>query len=86
MIKSVSIVISIALIFIQGAEVKQLSEESSASKILAVAQEMISAVKEVDSIISETEIIYYKKGKENKRDRLTYFYRQNGLSRLNFSR
>lgn len=86
MIKSFSIVTSIALLFLQGAEVKQLSEESSASQILAVAQKMISAVKEVDDIISETEILYHKKGKENKRYRLTYFYKQNGLSRLNFSR
>ncbi|MBW1863398.1 MAG: hypothetical protein JRJ02_13660 [Deltaproteobacteria bacterium] len=86
MIKSFSIITSIALIFLRGAETKQLSEESSASRILAVAQKMISAVKEADDIISETEIIYYKKGKEDKRYRLTYFYKQNGLSRLNFSR
>lgn len=86
MIKSFSIVTIIALIFLKGAEFRQLSEDSSARQILAIAQKMISVVKEIDDIVSEAEIIYYKEGKEDKRYRLTYFFKQKGLFRIKFSR
>ena len=86
MIKSFSIATIIAFIFLKGAEIEKVSEDSAAKQILAVAQKMISTIKEIDDFISEAEIIYYKKVKEDKCYRLTYFFNRKGFFRIHLSR
>ena len=55
-------------------------------KIVAAAQKMIAVMEEVTDFISETEVVYYKGGKEDTRYKITFFFNESGKFRIHFSR
>lgn len=62
------------------------SEHSNGDQILAIAQKMISIAEDVEDFMVEAEVIYYHKGEEDQRYRITFFYKKKGKIRVNFSR
>ena len=73
------------VLLIAAAASSSSEEVADKDKIKAVAQKMISAMEEVTDFISETEVVYYKKGKEDKRYKITFFFKKEGKFRIHFS-
>jgi outer membrane lipoprotein-sorting protein len=79
-------IVSIGSIALLAAGTIALSSEvSNKDRIYAVVGKMVSAIEELDDLISETEVTYYSKGEEDRRYQLTYFFKKEGYFRVNFS-
>ena len=83
----ISLLVTIGcMILCEAGGVVWASEVTHKDRIFAVVQKMVSALEGMDDFISETEVIYYDKGKEKQRYQLTYFFKKGGYFRINFSR
>ena len=75
-----------ALVFIEGVEQSASPVYSSGDRIVALAEKMISVVEGVEDFQCNTEIQYFREGKEYKRYRFVFFTEKSGTVRLRFSR
>ncbi|MCK5186297.1 MAG: hypothetical protein KAR43_04125 [Deltaproteobacteria bacterium] len=75
----------VALLIFWSAESTLSAELSHGDRILATAQKMISVIESVEDFICDAEVIYYRDGEEDKRYRITFYYKQMGKIRVKFS-
>ena len=75
----------VALLIFWSAESTLSAEFSHGDRILATAQKIISVIESVEDFICEAEVIYYRDGEEDKRYRITFYYKQMGKIRVKFS-
>ena len=80
-------VIALAFVlYLEGLAPGSSPVNSSGQNIVALAEKMISIVEEVEGFQCKTEIQYYRKGKEYRRYRFTFYTNKSGEVRLGFSR
>jgi outer membrane lipoprotein-sorting protein len=86
MVKSCLVFVIAASILLEVAGPERSPGNSDGSRILAVAQKMITVIENVEDFTCEAEVIYYSDGEEDQRYRITFFYKKNGKIRVKFSR
>jgi len=85
MLKSCLVFVIAASMLLEVAGPERSSENTGDSRILAIAQKMITVMENVEDFTCEAEVIYYSEGEEDQRYRITFFYKRKGKIRVKFS-
>lgn len=84
-IKGIGRVLCLALLLLLGTVPLSASEASKENRILAVAEKMEAAFKEVKDYSCDIEHIYFTDGVEDQRYRLKFFFKKTKKIRIDFS-
>ena len=85
MIKDLLILLVSAVILLQVTGLAAPVEVPHENEILAVVQRMVSVFEKVEDFTCETEVTYYKKGVEDQRWRVMFFFKKEKKFRVDFS-
>jgi outer membrane lipoprotein-sorting protein len=85
MIKALLILLISAIMLLQETSLAVPLEVPHENEILAVVQRMVSAFEKVEDFTCETEVTYYDEGMEDKRWRVTFFFKKEKKFRVDFS-
>jgi outer membrane lipoprotein-sorting protein len=84
-IKGIVLALSLALQLILGAVSLSASEPSEENRVMAVAEKMEAAFKEVKDYTCDIDHIYFKDGVEDQRYRLKFYFKKKKRIRIDFS-
>ncbi len=84
-IRGIVLVLSLALQLLLGAVSLSASEPSEENRVMAVAEKMEAAFKEVKDYTCDIEQIFFKDGVEDQRHHFTFYFKKKKRIRVDFS-